>query len=123
EGEPIGGEFRLTSQNNQTGGEMIALTGGRYVLITGTFNPAIDVVGHIVTPGQGDLVLTIDVEAPEAPSAPDLHPASDSGVSDSDDLTNDTTPTLTGTGPADTLIRIYEGATLVAEGMSDGAGA
>ena len=59
---------------------------------------------------------------PDAPSAPDLDDGSDSGASASDNLTNDTTPTLTGTGPADTTIRIYEGGVLVAEGTSDSAG-
>src|SRR5690606_41233100 len=43
------------------------------------------------------MALSIDTQAPDAPSLPDLHPDSDSGASDSDNLTNDTTPTLTGT--------------------------
>jgi uncharacterized delta-60 repeat protein len=41
-----------------------------------------------------DLSLTVDVTAPAAPPAPDLLPTSDTGVSNSDDLTNDNTPTF-----------------------------
>ncbi|HYG83253.1 MAG TPA: Ig-like domain-containing protein [Verrucomicrobiae bacterium] len=45
--------------------------------------------------------------ATEIPPAPDMTPATDSGVSNADDITNDTTPTFTGTcidGEAVTLI-------------------
>jgi hypothetical protein len=42
--------------------------------------------------------VTIDTVAPATPPVPDLLAASDSGASDSDDLTNNTTPTFTGPG-------------------------
>lgn len=51
-----------------------------------------------------------------------LDAASDTGSSDSDGVTRDTTPTMTGTAPADTVIRIYEDGNFVAETTSDGSG-
>ena len=76
-----------------------------------------------------------DTTAPAAPSV-DLLPASDTGASNSDDITSDTTPTLRvsldQSGPAATdavagdVVKLYEGATLVgsitltAQNISDG---
>jgi hypothetical protein len=41
------------------------------------------------------------------PVAPDLATASDTGVSSSDNITNDTTPTFTGTVPEDSTVWVY----------------
>ena len=51
------------------------------------------------------LTVTIDTMAPAAPGTPDLAATSDSGISDTDDITSDNTPTITGTGgtPGDTV--------------------
>lgn len=46
-----------------------------------------------ITPFQ--LVFEFDTTPPAAPSTPDMAAGSDSGESDTDDLTNDTTPTFT----------------------------
>ena len=64
------------------------------------------------------LTVTVDATAPTAPAAaPDLDDASDTGVSNIDDITSDTTPTVSGTGatPNDTV-------TLYADGVSVGTG-
>ncbi|MEX0619687.1 MAG: Ig-like domain-containing protein [Pseudohongiellaceae bacterium] len=63
-----------------------------------------------------DLVLTnaiadtaavlVDTTVPATPAAPDLAAGSDSGSSDSDDITSDQTPTLNGTAEADSLVSI-----------------
>jgi hypothetical protein len=47
------------------------------------------------------------VAATAAPSAPDLLPADDSGVSSSDDITNLATPRFTGTATAGSFVRLY----------------
>lgn len=57
-------------------------------------------------PASAALSVTVDTTVPAAPSIPDLAPASDSGVSDSDDLTNDATPSLSGTTEADVSVAI-----------------
>jgi len=53
-----------------------------------------DLAGNESLPSPG-LTITIDSAAPVAPSAPDLDAASDSGMSDSDDITSNSTPTIT----------------------------
>ena len=64
--------------------------------------------------------LRFDTLAPIAPSTPDLDAASDTGVSDSDNLTTDTTPTFRGTAPAGATIRLYDGATEIGSVLATG---
>jgi len=52
--------------------------------------------------------VTIDTIAPGAPSVPDLIAASDSGSSSTDNITNITTPTFTGTAEANATVKIYD---------------
>ena len=61
------------------------------------------------------LAMTVDTVAPGVPGAPDLDAASDRGISDSDNLTNDTTPTfnLALGAPAAPYFRLYRGGSLV----------
>ncbi|HLA84673.1 MAG TPA: Ig-like domain-containing protein, partial [Thermoguttaceae bacterium] len=54
---------------------------------------AVDAAGN-ESPPCGTLMLTIDTVAPDAPAPPDLQAASDTGVSDADNLTNPTTLTF-----------------------------
>jgi len=54
------------------------------------------------------LSITIDTAAPSAPSAPDLQAASDSGSSSTDDITNDNTPTLSGTAETSSTVTLYD---------------
>jgi hypothetical protein len=61
------------------------------------------------------LTVVVDTIAPAAPSgAPDLAASSDTGNSSTDELTNDTTPTFTGTGgvPGDT-VNLYANGNLI----------
>jgi len=56
------------------------------------------------------LLLRIDTRAPSAPARPALAAASDSGISDHDGITRDSTPTLGGSvGEAGGTIALYEG--------------
>ena len=57
-----------------------------------------------------------------APSTPDLTTASDSGTSNSDNITNDNTPTFTGTALAGSTVTIYDGATAVGSGFATTSG-
>jgi hypothetical protein len=50
---------------------------------------------------------TLATTAPEAPPAPMLDPSSDTGVSDSDGITNDTMPILSGTAEPDSTITVF----------------
>ncbi|MDD5054935.1 MAG: carboxypeptidase regulatory-like domain-containing protein [Candidatus Peribacteraceae bacterium] len=69
------------------------------------------------------LNVTIDTGAPVAPGTPDLIAASDDGLSESDDLTSDTTPTFSVTCAANSAVQLLSGATVLATGpCSNGSG-
>ena len=64
-------------------------------------------VGYDTTSGAG-LYNALDAAYKAyTPAAVDLAAASDSGVSNSDNITNDTTPTFTGTVPAGSYVTLY----------------
>jgi hypothetical protein len=65
--------------------------------------------------------VTIDTTAPGAPSTPDLVPASDSGDSNTDNLTKVTTPTFTGTAEAGATVKIYAGGVELGSGSATGS--
>ena len=69
--------------------------------------------------GVGGLDVTVDVSAPLVPTAPDLVDVSDTGSSDTDELTSDDTPTFSGTGAAESTILLKEGATVLGTGTAD----
>ncbi|RAI88307.1 MBG domain-containing protein [Algoriphagus yeomjeoni] len=74
----------------------IAISG---LLPTTVSSSAID-----ITDGATVTILNDDIDAP---SKPDLVASSDSGVSDTDDITNDRTPTLRGTAQPNITIEIF----------------
>ncbi|WKE65934.1 Ig-like domain-containing protein [Gallaecimonas kandeliae] len=64
---------------------------------------------------------TVDTVAPAAPSTPVLDAGSDGGTL-GDGITNDNTPTLTGTGEASAQVLIFDGASQVGSASVDGSG-
>ena len=78
---------------------------------------ATDVAGNL-GPASGGTTITIDTVAPTAPSAPVLTAASDSGISSTDRITNDTTPTVTGTAGVGTNVALYSGSTPVGSAVA-----
>lgn len=70
-----------------------------------------DGVHQITTTADGSaaspaLAITIDTTAPGAPTALDLLTANDSGISDSDNITSNDTPTIEGQAEADTTVTL-----------------
>jgi hypothetical protein len=57
---------------------------------------------------------------PAAPSTPDLAAASDSGISSTDNVTNDNTPTFTGTAEAGSTVTIFANGVNVGSGVAAG---
>ena len=92
------------------------LDGAHAISVTAT-----DAAGNISTK-SGTLAVTTDTVAPLTPATPDLAAASDTGASDSDNLTNDQTPTFTGTAEANAAITLFEGLTIIGSGVADGSG-
>ncbi|MGB7248188.1 MAG: Ig-like domain-containing protein, partial [Phormidesmis sp.] len=67
------------------------------------------------------LTLTVDETAPTAPAAPTLDPASDTGEL-GDNITGETTPTLTGTGTPGEIVKLYADGTEVGTTVVDDEG-
>jgi len=91
-------------------------TGGTYIITTSTLSNgsksitarSTDISGN-QSSLSGSLSVTIDTVAPAAPSLPDLRSTSDSGVSNTDNLTNDSTPTFDFTAEAGGRAYIFAG--------------
>jgi hypothetical protein len=65
-----------------------------------------DAAGNTSAP-SAPVTVTIDT-AVAASSTPNLHSASDTGASDSDDVTDDATPTFTGTAEIGSLVQLFD---------------
>ncbi|MBC8105014.1 MAG: hypothetical protein H7Z14_00360 [Anaerolineae bacterium] len=69
---------------------------------------------QLLGPVSAALSVRVDTVAPAAPaSAPDMTAATDSGLSNTDNITNDSTPTFTGTSITNEIVRLFDTATLI----------
>jgi len=82
-----------------------------------------DTAGN-VSSASTDLEISIDTTAPSAPGTPDLASGSDSGTSNSDDITKTTTPVFNGTSEANASVTLYDtdGSTVLGTAAADGSG-
>jgi uncharacterized repeat protein (TIGR02059 family) len=90
--------------------------------VPGEYTIDLQVSDGIAAPVDHSYTLTV---APAAPTAPDLKVDSDTGTSDIDDLTNDTTPTFIGTTHAGATVTLVggDGTTVLGTGTADANGA
>jgi hypothetical protein len=100
----------------------VTLPEGAYTISAQEWNSTLSVtVGDVAT-----TQVTVDTTAPAASgTAPDLVDGSDSGTSDTDNLTNNTTPTFTGSGvEANATVTLYDtdGTTVLGTALADGGG-
>ena len=94
-----------------------ALTSGDYVFYVRIENAAGDTSGN-----SPPVNVTIQT-SPQAPTVPTLATVSDLGISTTDNITSDNTPTLTGTASPNTVINIYDDTnTFVVSSTSDSSG-
>ena len=92
-------------------GEIVCTSSNFTISLDNALSEGVHLIGAIATDPEGNtsgsssaLNLTIDTTPPVAPSVPDLSDASDTGSSQSDNVTNDITPQFTGTcTPGDTI--------------------
>src|SRR5262249_38682479 len=88
--------------------------GGTWTLTAGPLSAGVhsvtaratDASGN-VGPASAPLSVTIDTTLPSAPSVPDLDPASDTGASNTDNLTKLTTLSFSGTAEAGSTVRLF----------------
>ncbi|MBU3704054.1 MAG: hypothetical protein FGM42_06735, partial [Ilumatobacteraceae bacterium] len=115
----------VTITGNKAGGGTVSCTYVKSATVTSCDLPAMsdgdwtinatitDPAGNVSPAGPG-LNMKVDTTAPSAPSsAPDLLPASDSGSSNTDNVTSDNTPAMTmpGTVDGDTVTMVATSAT------------
>lgn len=91
----------------------------RVFIVDPSDDPAVGGTAHVVGQGgQSDaLLVNVDASAPAPPSAPDLLPTSDSGASNTDNITNVVAPAFQGTGEVNTRVRILANGVNVGEGV------
>lgn len=91
-------------------------SGGGLYSVTTTVALPVDASSSITataTNGSGEgaasapLTVTTDQTTPAAPSTPNLDAASDTGTSSIDNITADTTPTLSGTSEAGAMVQLF----------------
>ena len=78
-------------------------------LTDGTYSftaKGIDIAGNISTTSN-PITLIIDTTKPETPTGLKLTPETDSGISNNDNITNNQTKIITGTGEAGSLIQLF----------------
>src|SRR5207302_863552 len=78
-----------------------------------------DLAGNLGPLASKSVILDV---AAAAPTTPDLVAASDSGVSNTDNLTNVTKPTFTGTAEAGSTVSLFDGTTAIGTGNATSAG-
>src|SRR5260370_40575215 len=76
-----------------------------------------DVAGN-PSSASATFTVTEDTTAPNAPTVPDLIAASDSGTSSTDNITNVTTPTFSGTAEAGSTVTIFSDGVAVGSGTA-----
>ncbi|MCH7373184.1 Ig-like domain-containing protein [Aeromonas sp. MR16] len=100
----VSGENLLVSVDTTGSGNFAS--GQTYTLIGANAQGAMPVK---VVFGGYDHILSVDSSAPAAPSVPDLQVASDSGLSSTDNITSDNTPTVSGTSAeAGATVTLYD---------------
>ena len=107
-----GGEVTLQYLNPTDGG-------GEESTVAGPVNgPAPEALEGCPDLGPADTL--VDGLAPDVPSVPDLDAASDTGSSNTDNLTTDTTPTFTGSAESRSTVEILVGGNVVGSGQTIG---
>lgn len=81
-----------------------------------------DTAGNTMSAHDAADKFSIDTAAPAVPTALDLDAASDTGTSDTDDLTNDTTPTISGSAEANSTVTLYDSDGTTSVGSTTAAG-
>ena len=79
---------------------------------------ATDTAGNVTT----SPAVAVNGPAGPGPATPNMTAGSDSGISNTDNITNDTTPTFTGTAPAGSSVRLFVDGVGVGTAVTVGAG-
>ena len=123
--------FNYTVQAGDTSADLdyisataLALNGGTITSTSNGMNASLTLATPGTATSLGDnKAIVIDTTAPAAPTL-DLSSGSDTGSSNTDNITNDTTPTITGTGEANATVTLYDtdGTTSLGTTTANGSG-
>ncbi|WP_428938459.1 S8 family serine peptidase [Fontivita pretiosa] len=86
--------------------------------VLSTTDPVAALAGKSVTGGRLNAQAMLQALLPPGASTPDLLAASDSGTSDSDNITNILSPTFSGTAPAGSTVRLYANGVLAGSAVA-----
>ena len=95
------------SGNTLRANNAAALNAGTYsvrIRVADSYNSSLD---------KAFAIMVTDTVAPSAPSTPDMTSGTDTGISNTDNITSNTTPVFTGTAEAGSTVTLYDGATLL----------
>ncbi|MET0267499.1 MAG: Ig-like domain-containing protein, partial [Duganella sp.] len=133
-------DFALTATNTASGViSNVTGSGATYTVTVGTLsgdgdlrldlNPSGTGIANgsavgILSGYSGGASYTLDHTAPLAPSRASMSSLTDTGVSQTDGITRNTTPTFTGTAEANATVRLYDtdGTTVLGSATADGSG-
>ena len=108
--------FEYTVQSGDTDGDGVSVVANSFALngatVTGQTTGEAPFLTHSAEAGASPS-QNVDTTAPAAPSVPDLDAGSDSGASDADNITNDMTPTFTGTGETGATVEVFADSTSI----------
>ncbi|WP_391856880.1 Ig-like domain-containing protein [Vibrio cidicii] len=94
-----------------TGNDSFQFTGStlqsKTALTPGSYSICVQSDDGTTTFQESFTITVVDNVAPDAPSTPDLDAASDTGASNTDNITNDTTPTFSGTAESGSTVTLY----------------
>ncbi|MBG0758312.1 hypothetical protein BOO22_02675 [Vibrio cidicii] len=96
--DQVGGGSTVIGTGTATGGNWQITTDALTAGVTHAITAKATDSANNVSSSSSALSVTIDNTAPSAPSTPDLAASSDTGTSNTDNITNDATPTFTGSG-------------------------
>ncbi|WP_439487428.1 putative Ig domain-containing protein, partial [Algoriphagus sp.] len=113
----ITGSLSVTSAVQQIPVDVSTLTDG-VLTVEVTLTDEGDNEGGIVSANNA----TLDQTAPASPSTPDLTDASDTGVSNTDNITADNTPTFAGTAEANATVEVFGDGSSLGTTTADGSG-
>lgn len=117
--------MRFSNDNSAWGGWAAPAATAAWTLTSGDGTKTVyvqyrDAAGNVTSATISDTII-MDTTPPNTPSIPDLDAADDSGFSNSDNITNQTTGlTLSGTADAGIAITLQEGATVLGSGVATG---
>jgi subtilisin-like proprotein convertase family protein len=126
-GEP-GSEVQILA-NGVVVGQATVDSAGNYAVTTGRLARGsyaitarqLDVAGNPSGP-TGALVPSLAIEPPPAPSVPDLVASSDTGASNTDNITRAQTPAFVGTALTGNRVQLFANGVLVGEAIADAQG-